>query len=176
MPDMEKILADISSLGPGVPVYVIAHSMGNRILTRAFGKLLGKDLTKRRAFKEIVLTAPDIDADVFKREIAPEVLGKGPHVTLYASSHDIALAGSRTLHGGNRRLGESVPEVSVLHDMDTVDASNVKTDFLGHSYFGDSGTVMADLFYLIRKRLEPNDRFALETVHSPGGNYWRFKR
>jgi esterase/lipase superfamily enzyme len=156
-------------------VYLIAHSMGNRVLTGAFKDLLTEDLTRRRAFREIVLTAPDIDADVFKKQLAPAILGRGPRVTLYASSQDVALAGSRKVHG-YRRLGETGSELTVLPDMDTVDASNVKTDFLAHSYFGDSRTVMADLFYLIRKRLKPDERFALEPVHSTGGDYWRFKR
>jgi esterase/lipase superfamily enzyme len=174
--DVKTVLAELASLGPDVPVYVIAHSMGNRVLTRALKDLATQDRTQLAAFKEIALTAPDIDADVFKREIAPAVLGKGPRVTLYASSNDVALVASRKLHGGYRRLGESDPEVLVMKDMDTVDASNIKTDFMGHSYFGDSGTVMADLFYLIRQRLKPAERFALEPVHSTGGDYWRFKQ
>ena len=172
---MKGVLADLASLGPGVPVYVIAHSMGNRVLTRAFKDLLEEDLTRRRAFKEVVLTAPDIDADVFKNQIAPSILGKGPRVTLYASSNDLALAGSRKLHGDFQRLGESSPAIMLLADMDAVDASNVKTDFLAHSYYGDSRTVMSDLFYLIRHRLKPEERFSLEQVQSPVGKYFRFK-
>jgi len=175
IPMMKEILADLANLGGGVPVYVIAHSMGNRVLTRAFKDLLDEDLTRRRAFREIVLTAPDLDADVFKKQLAPALLGRGPRLTLYASSHDLALVGSRKVHG-YRRLGESGSELTVLPDMDTVDASNVKTDLLGHSYFGDSTTVMSDLFYLIRKRMKPQERFALEPMHSTAGDYWRFKR
>jgi Uncharacterized protein conserved in bacteria len=174
--DVKTVLAELASLGPDVPIYVIAHSMGNRVLARALKDLATQDRTQLAAFKEVALTAPDIDADVFKREIAPAVLGRGPRVTLYASSNDVALAASRKLHGGYRRLGESDPEVLVMKEMDTVDASNIKTDFMGHSYFGDSGTVMADLFYLIRQRLKPAERFALEPVRSTGGDYWRFKR
>lgn len=174
--DMKTVLRELASLGPDVPVYVIAHSMGNRVLTRALKELVAQDRIQLSAFKEVALTAPDIDADVFKREIAPAVLGVGPRVTLYASSNDVALMASRKLHGGYRRLGESDPEVLVMKDMDTVDASNIKTDFMGHSYFGDSGTVMADLFYLIRQRLKPSERFALEPVRSTGGDYWRFKQ
>jgi esterase/lipase superfamily enzyme len=174
--DVKTVLAELASLGPDVPIYVIAHSMGNRVLTRALKDLAVQDRTQLAAFKEVAMTAPDIDADVFKREIAPAVLGRGPRVTLYASSNDVALVASRKLHGGYRRLGESDPEVLVMKDLDTVDASNIKTDFMGHSYFGDSGTVMADLFYLIRQRLKPAERFALEPVQSTGGDYWRFKR
>jgi esterase/lipase superfamily enzyme len=177
IPDMKEVLGSLATVAPGVPVYVIAHSMGNRVLTRGFKAMLEEDINKRRAFKQIVLAAPDIDADVFRREIGPAILGKGPRVTLYASSNDKALLASRNLHGGYRRLGESGENIVVMRDLDTVDASMVSTEFLGHSYFGDSSTVMSDLIYVIQKSLPPQDRvrFALEPVRAAMGLYWRFK-
>lgn len=178
IPDMKAVLASIATIAPGAPVYVIAHSMGNRVLTRGFKALLEDDPGKRRAFKQIVLAAPDIDADVFMREIAPAILNKGPHFTLYASSNDKALAASRGVHGGYRRLGESGDNIIVLSGLDTVDASTVDTEFLGHSYFGDSGTVVSDLKYVIRKSLPPEKReqYFLERVQNAAiGLYWRFK-
>jgi esterase/lipase superfamily enzyme len=174
--DMKTVLRQIASLGAGAPIYVVAHSMGNRILARALKELAAENVTQLSAFKEVALTAPDIDSGVFKREIAPAVLGIGPRVTLYASSNDMALMASRKLHGGYRRLGESEPDVLIMKHMDTVDASNIKTDFMGHSYFADNSTVMSDLFYLIRQGLKPAERFALEPVRSSSGEYWRFKR
>jgi esterase/lipase superfamily enzyme len=178
IPDMKEVLSSLATVAPGVPVYVIAHSMGNRVLARGFKALLDEDLNKRRAFKQIVLAAPDIDADVFRRELGPAILGKGPRVTLYASSNDKALQLSRTAHGGYRRLGESGDGIVVMRDLDTVDASNVSTEFLGHSYFGDSSTVMSDLVYVIQKSLSPQERvsFALEQVRAAIGVYWRFKK
>lgn len=173
--DMQQILADLAGLRPAVPIYMVAHSMGNRVLARGFANLLDQDPAKRRQFKEVILTAPDMDAAVFRREIAPRMLGAGVRVTLYASSLDSALVLSRRAHGGYRRLGEGGDDITVLPGMDSIEASRVKTDFLGHSYFGDSGTVMADLFYLIRTGLPPSERFALAPVRSTQGNYWRFR-
>jgi esterase/lipase superfamily enzyme len=178
IPDMKEVLASIATIAPGAPVYVVAHSMGNRVFTRGFQALLAEDPAKRRPFKQIILAAPDVDADVFTREIGPAILNKGPHFTLYASSNDKALAASRGVHGGYRRLGESGKDIVVLQGLDTVDASSVDTEFLGHSYFGDSGTVMSDLKYVIRKSLPPEqrERFALERVRDAAvGRYWRFK-
>lgn len=178
IPDMKAVLASLATVAPGTPIYVIAHSMGNRVFTRGFKALLEQDPGKRRPFKQIVLAAPDVDADVFAREIGPAILGKGPRVTLYASSNDKALAASRSLHGGYRRLGESGKDLVILQGLDTVDASTVSTEFLGHSYFGDSDTVMSDLKYVIRKSLPPEqrERFALERVTDAAiGQYWRFK-
>jgi esterase/lipase superfamily enzyme len=178
IPDMKAVLASLATIAPGTPIYVIAHSMGNRVFTRGFQALLEADPGKRRPFKQLVLAAPDVDADVFTREIGPAILNKGPRVTLYASSNDKALAASRGVHGGYRRLGESGKDLVVLQGLDTVDASTVNTEFLGHSYFGDSDTVMSDLKYVIRKSLPPEqrERFALERVRDAAiGQYWRFK-
>lgn len=178
VPDMKDVLASLATLAPNTPIYVIAHSMGSRVFTRGFKALLAEDPAKRLPFKQLVLAAPDIDADVFKREIAPSILGQGPRVTLYASSNDKALAASRGVHGGYLRLGESGKDIVVLAGLDTVDASGVSTEFLGHSYFGDSDTVMSDLKYVIRKSLPPEqrERFALERVRNAAiGLYWRFK-
>ncbi len=177
IPDMKEVLGSLATVAAGTPVYVIAHSMGSRVFTRGFKALLDEDIDKRRAFKQIVLAAPDIDGDVFRREIGPAILGRGPRVTLYASSNDKALLASRNLHGGYKRLGESGDGIVIMRDLDTVDASMVSTEFLGHSYFGDSSTVMSDLIYVIQKSLPPQDRvrFALEPVRAAMGLYWRFK-
>jgi esterase/lipase superfamily enzyme len=177
-PDMQDVLASLATLAPGTPIYVIAHSMGNRVFTRAFKELLVRDPGKGTAFKQVVLAAPDVDADVFRRELAPSILGHGPRVTLYASSNDRALADSRSIHGGYRRLGESGPDLVVLQNLDTIDASGVSTEMLGHSYYGDSSTVMSDLIYVIRKSLPPQqrERFALMRVQDAiVVPHWRFK-
>jgi esterase/lipase superfamily enzyme len=178
--DMKTVLASLATVAPGTPIYVIAHSMGNRVLTRGFKALLDEDRSKRRAFSQVVLAAPDLDADVFKRDIAPTILGRsgGPRVTLYASSNDKALMASRDLHGGYNRLGESGKNLVVLPNLDTVDASSVSTEFLGHGYFADSTTVVSDLKYLIHESLKPQERerFSLDPVKDLAlGLYWRFK-
>jgi esterase/lipase superfamily enzyme len=178
VPDMEAVLASLATVAPGTPIYVIAHSMGNRVLTRGFKALVDDNKPARREFKQIVLAAPDVDADVFRRDIAPVILGKVPRVTLYASSNDKALMASRDLHGGYHRLGESGKDLVVLPNLDTVDASMVSTEFLGHSYFGDSRTVVDDLKYVIHESLKPQERerFSLEPVRDLAvGLYWRFK-
>ena len=176
IPDMKDLLADLADLVPRGPVYVIAHSMGSRVLTNGFKELMADHLDKRRSFKEIILAAPDIDATVFKDQIAPKILGMGPRVTLYASSEDKALGVSGGLvHGGPRlgKLQQNGAGMTVLLGMDSVDASNVETDFLSHSFFAGNRTVLSDLIDLIRNGVAPDRRPDLEPV--PGGNYWRFR-
>ena len=172
--NLEKLLGEIAALASGTPVYVIAHSMGNRVFTQAFERLLTAEPARRRAFREIVLTAPDIDAEIFRTRIAPRIVGVGPRVTLYASDNDSALSASRRLSAGYRRLGEAGKDIMVLPGMDTVDASRVKSDLFGHTYFGDSNSVVSDLFRLIRSRQRPAERGILQRVDSSAGPYWRF--
>jgi esterase/lipase superfamily enzyme len=176
--DMKAVLASLATVAPGAPIYLIAHSMGNRVLTRGYKALVDEDKTKRRAFTQLVLAAPDLDADVFKREIAPTILGRGPRVTLYASSNDKALVASRDVHGGYRRLGESGRDIVVMRDLDTVDASTASTDFLGHGYFAESEGVVSDIKHLIHESLKPQERerFSLDPVRDLViGLHWRIK-
>lgn len=176
IPDMKDLLADLADLVPGGPVYVIAHSMGSRPLSHGFKELIADHPDKRRSFREIVLAAPDIDAKVFNEQIAPKILGIGPRVTLYASSKDKALGVSGEVIHGDSRLGklqQNGAGMTVLRGMDSVDASSVEADFLGHSFFAGSRTVLSDLSDLIRNGLAPDKRPDLEAV--PGGKYWRFR-
>lgn len=175
IPDMETLLADLADLVPGGPVYVIAHSMGTRVLTHGFKELMAKKLEKRRTFKEIVLAAPDIDATLFKEQIAPKIVGLGPRVTLYASSEDRALGLSGPVHGGQRlgKLQKDGSGMTLIRDMDSIDASVVESDFLSHSFFAGNRTVLSDLSDLIRNGLAPDRRPDLEPM--PDNKYWRFR-
>ena len=115
-----------------------------------------------------------VGADVFRRQVAPRIVGAGPRVTLYASDSDNALSTARRISAGYRRLGQAGDGIVVMPGMDTVDASKVKTDFLGHSYFGDSKTVMSDLYHLLRTGKTPANRGVLVPAESPDGPFWRF--
>jgi len=48
--------------------------------------------------------------------------------------------------------------------MDTVDVSNLDTDLVGHSYYGDSRSVLSDMFDLLSTGLPPGKRFGLRAV------------
>ena len=71
---LEAFLKEFVEHSKAENIYLVAHSMGNRSLTRAFMTLVQADPHLRDRVKELISTAPDIDADVFKQEIAP-VLG-----------------------------------------------------------------------------------------------------
>lgn len=172
--NFKAFMTDFFSRSEANNVYLIAHSMGSRALSGALKSLLMEKPEVRDRIKEIILAAPDIDADVFKRDIAPELHAQNQQVTLYSSSQDKALAASRYLHGYSR-LGEAGNHLSIIPGIETIDATRVKSDFLGHSYYGASDSVLSDIFYLINHRKRPDDRFGLRSVETQAGKYWEFK-
>jgi hypothetical protein len=62
----------------------------------------------------------------------------------------------------------------VVEGLDTIDASDIRTDFVGHSYYGDSESVLGDLRNLILNRKRAEERSGLTPIDSSGGRYWAF--
>lgn len=155
-------------------IYLIAHSMGNRIMLAALQDLMLREpqLFRNRHVREIVLTAPDISVADFKTRIAPVINGK-LNVTLYASSNDRALELSQRLNR-NMRAGQAGPGMLLMRGVETIDATGVSTDFLGHSYFASEGTVMSDLHYLFVDSMRASKRAWL--MQPKGKSYWTFRR
>jgi len=156
-------------------LYLIAHSMGNRALVRVFSTLVSNNPALRQRFRAVILTAPDIDAEVFRRDIAPQIVGERSSVTLYVSAEDKALLASKKFHG-YPRAGDASDGLVIVPGIDTIDATGLDTSFLKHSYFAEVRSVLADIFYLIREGKRPEQRFALEPVNIAAGRYWKFKR
>lgn len=173
--NLKGFLEDFFTRSDAQNVYLIAHSMGNRALTRALASLLTEKPTLRVRLREVILTAPDIDAEVFKRDIAPALTAAGRPVTLYASSEDLALVASKKVHG-YARAGDSGRGLVVVPGIETVDATRVDTSLLGHSYFAEARSVLSDIFYLIRDGKRADQRFGLRPVDVQAGRYWEFKQ
>ena len=167
---LEMILADTNI----DQVHLIAHSMGNQVLSAALQHLATKMPTRGKPkIGQIALVAPDIDAEIFRTDIAPLIVRMGHRLTLYASNHDRALEVSKTLHN-YPRAGDLRDGVTIVRGMDTIDASAVDTSFVGHSYFAENRSVVADLFALLRKDLDPSERFGMRAMTSAGLRYWMF--
>lgn len=173
--DLKKFLGDFFERSDVQNVYVIGHSMGNRALTRALTDLVRTSPQIRNRLREIVLTAPDMDADVFRRDILPTLGSPERPVTLYASSNDRALAASKAVHGAPR-AGDGGQSLIVAPGLETIDATGMDTSLLGHSYFAETTSVLGDLYYLIRNGTRPDDRFGLNRMETSAGKYWIFKK
>ena len=98
--DFVQLLTGLLETVAAHNIYVVGHSMGNRIIGRGMTTLAGDRLAGDLiVFREIVMIAPDIDADVFRLDIGPRLARTGIHTTVYASSNDRALMASKAFHG-----------------------------------------------------------------------------
>jgi len=177
VPHLKEFVTGIARESGAEAVHLIAHSMGNRALTSALQLLSYEMQNEPPMFREVVLTAPDIDADVFRRDVAPAIVSTADRVTLYASSNDEALKLSKTIHG-HRRAGESGSNLLVIPGVETIDVSTVDTSLLGHDYYGDNTSVIADMLDLINESKPAELRRWLQPMRSePLGEliYWIFQ-
>ena len=172
-PHITAFLADFLASTDAAQVYLVGHSMGSRGLTRAVADLLAAQPLLAQKITEVILSAPDIDAAVFKHDIAPKLAGARHPVTLYASSQDLALAASKAVHG-YPRAGDSGAGMLIVAGVETIDATGVDTSFMKHSYFAEKRSALSDMFYLIRNHARADQRF-LDPVDTLAGRYWTFK-
>jgi len=173
-PHLKEFLVGVARRSGAKSIHLIAHSMGNRALTSALQALSYELRDQGPMFKEVVLTAPDIDAEVFRRDIAPAIQRTAGRVTLYASSNDEALAASKTVHG-YPRAGESGRNIVVVPGIDTIDVSAVDTSLLGHNYYGSNDTVLSDLVQLLNEAKPPERRNRLYSKLLGSLKYWVFR-
>ncbi|MFZ4875831.1 alpha/beta hydrolase [Janthinobacterium sp. Mn2066] len=172
-PHLLGFLSDFLDKTAAQHVYLIAHSMGSRGLTRAVAALMAAQPVLAQKITEIILAAPDIDAAIFKNDIAPQLASARNPVTLYASSDDLALAASKAVHG-YARAGDSGPGMQIVAGVETIDATKVDTGFVKHMYFAEKRSALSDMFYLIHNQARADQRF-LDPVDTPAGRYWMFR-
>ena len=168
---LKVFLAELASRSGAKVIHLIAHSMGNRALVNALNLMVTGASQPTPHFSQIVLTAPDIDADLFVR-MAKVIRTTSDRITLYASNHDRALGASKKLNGSYPRAGDS-QTVVVVQGVDTIDASAVDTNLIGHFYYAENRSVLSDIFNLLRDGSPPEKRFGIRLVPSVPP-YWRF--
>jgi len=189
---------------PGVErIHLMAHSRGTDVLASVLRELnieayaAGSSIADRFKVRNIVLLAPDIDADVAAAKIfgvvsdpdlaygaAPQprkvFSGPGVHITSYVSSDDKALTLSQFLFGSLVRLGRvdvalltkerAAKAVRLAYLVDFIEVKGTP-GFLGHSYFTSDPAVSSDLVALIRYGLKPGEPGRpLEEIQRP---FWR---
>jgi len=93
-------------------VSMLSHSLGNFVAVEALRQMAIRHHGLSGKIKDIMLASPDIDVDVFRRQIAEiELDDKQPPVTLFVSQDDRALGLSKLLAGDEPRLGAVDPTV-----------------------------------------------------------------
>ena len=144
-------------------IHFIAHSMGNRLLIH---QLEFQGIAPE--FARLVFAAPDIDAGKFKNII--QGLNPGMHqLTMYASSRDRALLCSKIAHNYSR-AGDTGARL-LLSQLDIIDATDVDTGFLHHSYYASSPEVERD----IKSILQGDDPPRLH-LQPTGAQSWKLSK
>ena len=156
-------------------IHVIAHSLGARGLAKAMERLAAADQPSSPWFGQVILAAPDMDREEL-RSLAPTIVKMSQRATLYVSTVDRALLYGRRFHDDAPRAGEGGKGVMVAPEMDTVDVTAVSESFIGHTYYGISRPVLADIYELLHNNSPPEKRFGLFGVENAGGNYWAFRK
>lgn len=123
-------------------ITLFGHSMGAMLVAEALRqlRLTGQDETIER-LGDVVLAAPNIDIDVFRRQM--EIIGPlDPPLTLLVAPDDRALTISARLTGSRSRLGTRdvqdlrVQALAKTNGIRVIDISNVLTpDATMHSRF-----------------------------------------
>ncbi|MGI9403896.1 MAG: alpha/beta hydrolase, partial [Hyphomicrobium sp.] len=159
-------------------ISVIAHSMGNQPLLEVL-KDLKSSAPDELVISQIILAAPDVDADNFTN-LARRIKGVAKGVTLYAASNDRALIVSRNFWQ-NPRAGD-VPASGplIVPGIDTIDVTAASTDTLAinHSGYAENNELLYDIGELIKKGLRPPDQRLkkLKRITTDKGDYWRYTR
>jgi len=157
---LRAFLDELAERSHAVKIHLIAHSMGNRALLSALQTIAAKSPQPTPPFDQVVLAAPDIGADTFA--LFARGIGRvSRRLTLYASENDDALLLSSFIHGANRagqKAGDKDGYLLVAPGVDTVDASNMRTDFIGHTYFAESGSIIDDIRKILTSGTPPELR------------------
>ena len=172
-PDLAATLRLLPGESGADRIHLFVHSMGGRILLRALEELArDREAGEPPLLGEVIFAAPDVDADIFAASV-PRLQPLAGRFTLYASDSDMAMSAARRASGGYPRAGDSSEAIVVVAGMDTVDASAVRDDLVGHEYFGESTPVLDDIRLLLRDGAGAADRPRMVQDWRLGRSYWR---
>lgn len=175
---LEAFFRDFAERSDAKQIFVIAHSMGNLVTTNALKSLFANRSDLSTKFTQVVLAAPDIDPDVFRKEIAPRFSELKMPVTIYSSRHDRALKASVAYHTRLRmtrlRLGHPDAIVGKIDGVDFVDASVLRTNFMGHDYVASNRAMLTDMAQMFKSGTRAKDRVGLFGEPMPVPERWRF--
>lgn len=172
----EEVLRMLLAETGAEQVHAVAHSMGNRVLTEGIRRMDPAQLPATAAkLRDVVFAAPDINADTF-REFVKKFYRRAERFTLYVSNADKAMELSQKLHR-YPRAGDARDGIVLSAGLETIDASAVDSDFLGHSYFCDNRIILQDIFNLIMEgKSAAAPRYGLNERKTPQGSYWALLR
>lgn len=176
VPHLKDFLVEILSNPDLHKLHLLGHSMGTRVLTNAIIALKNSNPELIQKVNQIVLAAPDINSTLFIDTIAPAIYQSAQQITLYASSKDKALYWSTRYRSEDRRAGQSGEDIVIVNGVETVDASKVDCNFIGHSYFSEAKDLIDDIFHMFKHSFTPPERNLKPVVINNRGRYWMFPK
>jgi len=192
---LRQLLELISSFPEVEKVNIIGHSRGTDVVVTAVRELTIKSraqgLNPRTEYKfhNIVLAAPDLDAQVASQRIIGDYLAwSADRFTIYTSPADRAIGWSDKLFAspkgriGNLKVENLTPvakaaidggnaNMSFINFMSSSDKSDSNADKFGHSYFRNAPTVSSDVILMLRDNLDPGDPG--RPLENLGHKFWR---
>ena len=168
---LRLFLREVLAKSGATNVHLIAHSLGARVLTEVLKSMASE--SHQPLFGEVILAAPDVNRVGFLQDVAQALPCVARRVTLYASSQDKAMESSKIFHQFPR-VGDVGLEPVVCQGIDTVDASGVEADVLGHSYLLRAPPVIADMADVVCHGLPPEQRH-LTPFNVNGHCYWKLR-
>jgi esterase/lipase superfamily enzyme len=162
-----QFLAELVQKTGAKAVNVIGHSLGNNLVIGA----LEDPNVEHLKLKNLILAAPDVLRPKLTEAIAHR--GKST-VTLYASRRDYALLFSRWLRLNKYYAAGELPPPFLMNGIETVDASVLESDFLGHSYFSETREVLMDISQILLHGTSASRRPSLHPISTKAGTYFEF--
>lgn len=167
-------------------IHIIAHSRGTDVAITALRELhiaykaRGESTQEHLKLENVVLAAPDLDAQVFEQRFAIEDLHTAANqTTIYFSKADPALSFSNWLFGGRNRLGnltadklddDAKSKLEALQGFTMIDCK-VSGYTTGHDYAFVHPAVLSDLILLLRDCKLPGAQHG-RPLKAPWGGIW----
>ena len=147
----ETLLAALVANRSVSSISILAHSMGNYLTVETLRQMAIRDHGLPSKIRDVMLASPDIDVDVFRRQIAEiDAAPRSTQFTLFVSRDDKALGLSSFLARDSTRLGALDPTQQPYESMlekarvNVVDLTNVQSnDAANHSKFATGEVVAA---------------------------------
>ena len=148
---LANLLTDLTNLKSPEQITLFGHSMGGWLVMEALRQLKMQGKTSVLAKLRVVLAAPDIDADVFNKQV--EVVGRmNPPITILVSKDDRALQVSSFIGSDVTRVGAldvkdpDVREKALRQGVQFIDISALDaSDALNHDRYAALAAVVPQL-------------------------------
>ncbi|MDQ2634151.1 MAG: alpha/beta hydrolase [Pseudomonadota bacterium] len=171
--DLEATLVMLSQSPRVKSIDLIAHSMGNWLAMEALRQLAiagNRDLDGKLGY--VVLASPDIDVDIFKKQMKRYGKPDKPFVVLL-SADDKALRISSFIAGKQARVGDDANAAELAElGVTVVDLSSARSgDKLNHAKFADNPVLVQLLGDRLRlpDSLQPTQQQANDRINQLAG-------